>query len=133
MKQSTESLAERAREAEQAARERARELAERWKGKIRSVVRPTQHSCRSQLILMLTQLSCLRLGKVNYAIKMGPACVFLRTDFAAAVTWNDSFINHNPGLIRASTFMHPLFAAAGKREGPHRPAGQGAAAAVPLR
>ena len=41
MKQSAESLAERAREAEQAARERARKIAERWKGKIRSVVRTT--------------------------------------------------------------------------------------------
>ena len=41
VKGSAEETAERAQEAKEAAKERAKEAADRWKGKLRSVVRPS--------------------------------------------------------------------------------------------
>ncbi len=41
VKGTAEETAERTREAKEAAKERAKEAAERWKGKLRSVVRPS--------------------------------------------------------------------------------------------
>ena len=48
VKGTAEETAERTREAKEAAKERAKEAADRWKGKLRSVVRP------SAFVLMLT-------------------------------------------------------------------------------
>ena len=55
VKEGASAAAERTREAERAARERAHELAERWKGKIRSTVRPARFIQRSLMLCAKTK------------------------------------------------------------------------------